>query len=177
MCDPATIIAASSLAVGTASSVANFNSQKQAANAQAEMNRQTAANAVIAANDTYAATQTRMGQDVAVASNDKFNASIAANEARATALTAAGEGGVQGYSITNLLNSYNAKQGRYDAAIDTNLQMSRQGLADSMAATQRGTVSTINGMPRPQAPSYLDAAIRVAGSGLSAATDYYKMTK
>jgi len=176
MCDPVTL-AAASLAVGTASAAVGYMGQQQAFNAQTQSNKMAQQYAVDAANQTYAATQNRMAQEQAAASTEKMNANIASAEARATAMTAAGEGGVQGNSVSQLLASYYSKQGRYNEALDTNLQMSRQALADSMDQTRNGTISTINSLPTPQRPSFLDAAIRVAGSGLSAAGDYYSMTK
>lgn len=176
MCDPVTL-AAASLAVGTASAAASYMGQQQAFDAQTQSNKLAKQYAVDAANQNYAATQNRMQQELAAASNEKFKGNIAGAEARATAATAAGEAGVQGYSVSQLLASYNAKQGRYNDALDTNFQMSRQGLVDSMDQTRNGTMSAINSLPTPQRPSFLDAAIRVAGSGLSAAGDYYTMTK
>lgn len=169
-------LAAAQLAVGVGSALAGYAGQQQAANAQAKYNDQAAKAAVDAANQTYQATHTRMGQEVAAASNEKFGASVAAAEARATATTAAGEAGVQGNSISQLMQSYYTKQGRYNASLDTNLQMSRQGLINTMDQTHNGAVSSINSLPMVQKPSFLDAAIRVAGAGLSATTDYYKMT-
>jgi hypothetical protein len=175
MCDPVTL-AAASLAVGTASAAASYVGQSQAADAQDKMNKEAAANAVTAANQNYQYTQQRMAQETAAASTEKLNSNLASAEARATAATSAGESGVQGYSINQLIGSYYSKQGRYTDALDTNYQMSRQGLTDSMDQTSNRTKSAINSLPNPQRPSFLDAAIRVAGSGLNAATDYYKMT-
>jgi hypothetical protein len=183
MCDPVTLgsitavqMATAQLAIGAASAVVGYVGQQQAANAQEAANKEATKNAVFAANQNYEATQRRMYQEAAAASVEKTNANIASAEARATASTAAGEAGVQGYSIDSIIGSYYAKQGRYNEAIDTNFQMSRQALADGMDQTHNATVSTINSLPVPQKPSFLDAAIRVAGSGLSASKDYYGMT-
>ncbi len=163
------------LAVTAASTAIGFFGQQQAANAQEAANAIATQNAVDAANETYAATQTRMQQEAAAASTEKMNANLDAVSARATALTAAGESGVQGNSVSQLLASFYSKQGRYSDAIDQNLQMSRDYLASSMDQTSRQTQSVINSLPTPQRPSFLDAAIRVAAGGLSAATDYTKM--
>lgn len=175
MCDPVTL-AAATFAIGTASAVTAYQGQQRAFDAQEAMNKAATKNAIDAANQTYQATQTRMQQEVAAVSTEKMNANIAAAEARATANTAAGESGVQGNSVSQLLASYYSKQGRYNEALDTNLQMNRQALTDSMDQTRFGTISTINSLPRGEGPSFLDAAIRVAGSGLSAGSNYYTMT-
>jgi hypothetical protein len=163
------------LAIGAASTAAGFIGQQQQYKGQMAMYKQNAQNAQEAAVSQYAHTQNRWLQDRSAASLEKQNANIEAMEARATAAAAGGEGGVQGNSLTQLLGSYYSKQGRYTAAVDQNYQMSRDYLWASMDQTKNQAQSQINAMPRPQKPSFLDAAIRIAGQGLETAASYNQM--
>ena len=163
------------LAIGVASTAVGFMGQQQQYQAQMDMYKQNIKNANQMARDQYAHTQNRWLQERAAASMEKQNANVDAMEGRATAAAAAGEGGVQGNSVAQFLSSYYAKQGRFNDAVDQNYQMSRDYLWASMDQTRNQAQSQINSMPRPTKPSFLDAAIRIAGQGLEAATTYNQM--
>lgn len=163
------------LAIGAASTVVGFMGQQQQYKAQMDMYKQNVKNSQQMARDQYAHTQNRWLQEKAAASLEKQNANVDAMEARATATAAAGEGGVAGNSIDQLLASYYGKQGRFNDSVDQNYQMSRDYLWASMDQTKNQAQSQINSMPKPTRPSFLDAAIRVAGQGLEAATTYNQM--
>jgi hypothetical protein len=163
------------LAIGAASTAVGFMGQQQQYKSQMDMYKQNINNANQMARDQYAHTQNRWLQERSAASMEKQNANIDAMEARATATVAGAEGGVQGNSLTQLLGSYYAKQGRFNDAVDKNYQMSRDYLWASMDQTRNQAQSQINSMPRPTRPSFLDAAIRVAGQGLEAATTYNQL--
>lgn len=163
------------LAIGAASTVVGFMGQQQQYKAQMQMYKENVKNANQMARDQYAHTQNRWRQERAAATLEKQNANIDAMEGRATAAAAAGEGGVQGLSVNQFLASYYTKQGRFNDAIDQNYQMSRDYLWGTMDQTRNQAQSQINSMPRPTKPSFLDAAIRIAGQGLEAATSYNQM--
>lgn len=163
------------LAIGAASTVVGFMGQQQQYEAQKSMWKENSRNAGRMAADQYAHTQNRWIQERAAAGLEKQNANIDAMESRATAAVAAGEGGVEGSSVSQFLASYYAKQGRYNSTIDQNYRMSRDYLWASMDQTRNQAQSQINSIPRPQKPSFLDAAIRIAGQGLEAATTFNQM--
>lgn len=166
------LMAGLQFAIGAASTVAGFMGQQQQYKAQQEMYKENAKQAQKMAVEQYAHTQNRWQQEKAAASLEKQNANVDAMEGRATASASAGEGGVQGISVNQFLASYYTKQGRYNDAVDQNYQMSRDYLWASMDQTKNQAQSQINSMPKPVAPSFLDAAIRVAGQGLEAAGNY-----
>lgn len=163
------------LVMGVASTVVGFMGQQQQYEAQKQMYEENAKNAQQMARDQYAHTQNRWLQERAAASLEKQNANADAMEGRATAAAAAGEGGVQGLSVNQFLASYYTKQGRYNDSVDQNYQMSRDYLWASMDQTKNQAQSQINSMPKPIKPSFLDAAIRIAGQGLAAASSYNQM--
>lgn len=172
--DPFTM-AAMQLVVGVASTATGFMGQQQQYKAQAQMYKDNIRSSQQMARDQYAHTQNRWLQERAAASKEKQNANIDAMEGRATAATAAAEGGVQGNSVAQFLSSYYAKQGRFNDTVDQNYQMSRDYLWASMDQTKNQAQSQMNSMAKPTKPSFLDAAIRIAGQGLEAATTYNQM--
>lgn len=163
------------LAIGAASTVAGFVGQQQQYKAQMQMYNENAKNAQQMARDQYAHTQNRWRQERNAAALEKQEANVAAMEGRATAAAAGGEGGVQGNSLGQLLGSYYAKQGRFNDSVDQNYQMNRDYLWATMDQTKNQAQSQINSMPKPTRPSFLDAAIRIAGQGLEAAQTYQQM--
>lgn len=166
------LMAGLQLVTGIAGSVVGFMGQQQAYKAQMEMYKENVKNAQETARNQYAHTQNRYIQERNAAALEKTNANIDVVQAAATAEAAANEGGVQGSSVNQFLASYYSKQGRYNDAVDQNYQMSRDYLFASMDQTKNQTQSQINSMPRPVKPSFLDAAIRIAGQGLEAASSF-----
>jgi hypothetical protein len=166
------LMAGLSLVSGIASSVVGFMGQQQAYEAQNQMYKENIKNARNTARDQYAHTQNKWIQERNAASLEKQNANIEVVQATASAEAAATEGGVQGSSVNQFLASYYGKQGRYNDAVDQNYQMNRDYLFASMDQTKNQTQSQINSMAKPVKPSFLDAAIRIAGQGLSAASSY-----
>lgn len=166
------LMAGLQLLTSVGGAVVGFMGQQQQYEAQKQMYKQNIKNAQQTARDQYAHTQNRWVQERNAASLEKQNTNIQAVEARATATAAATEGGVQGNSVDQLLASYWGKQGRFNDSIDQNYQMSRDYLWASMDQTKNQTQSQINSMPKPVKPSFLDAAIRIAGAGLEAASSY-----
>lgn len=166
------LMAGLQLVAGVASTVVGFMGQQQQYEAQKAMWKENVRNARQTARDQYAHTQNRWIQERNAASLEKQNANIDVVQATATAEAAATEGGVQGSSVNQFLASYYAKQGRYNDAVDQNYQMSRDYLFASMDQTKNQTQSQINSMAKPIKPSFLDAAIRIAGQGLEAAGSF-----
>lgn len=166
------LMAGLSLVSGVASAVVGFMGQQQAYEAQNQMYKQNIKNAQQTARDQYAHTQNKWIQERNAASLEKQNANIDVASAAATAEAAGVEGGVSGNSVSQLVASYYGKSGRFNDTVDQNYQMNRDYLWASMDQTKNQTQSQINSVPKPQKPSFLDAAIRIAGAGLSAAQTY-----
>lgn len=166
------LMAGLSLITGIASTAVGFMGQQQAYEAQNEMWKENIKNAQETARNQYAHTQNRWVQERNAASLEKQNANIDVVQATSTAEAAAAEGGVAGNSVTQLLASYYGKQGRYNDSVDQNYQMNRDYLWASMDQTKNQTQSQINSIPKPVKPSFLDAAIRMAGQGLQTMQSY-----
>ncbi|CAB5155787.1 internal virion protein B [uncultured Caudovirales phage] len=166
------LMAGLSLVSGIGSAVVGFMGQQQAYDAQKAQWKENIKNAQETARTQYAHDQNHIIQERNAASLEKQNANIEVVQAASTAEAAASEGGVQGSSVNQFLASYYGKQGRYNDTVDANYQMKRDYVYANMDQTKNQTQSQINSMAKPIKPSFLDAAIRIAGAGLSAASSY-----
>lgn len=162
------LMAGLSLVSGVASAAVGYMGQMQQYDAQKSMWKQNIKSAQETARSQYSHDQNNIIQQRNASAMEKQNANIDVLQATSTAEAAATEGGVQGNSVSQLLASYYGKQGRFNDAVDQNYQMNRDYVYASMDQTKNQTQSQINSMAKPIKPSFLDAAIRVAGSGLSA---------
>jgi hypothetical protein len=175
VCLTPAIAAVASLVVGVAQAGLSYAQASQAADRQNqyyEMNKAEANRALV---NSYAGQQNRMIQERNAASQKKFETSIEATKARATAVTAAGEAGVGGLSVDALLGDYMARESRGVDAIDQNFAMSADAIRSDMEGSQGQANARINSVQQAAGPSFLDAAVRVAGSVVGAAGTYYQM--
>lgn len=104
-------------------------------------------------------------QESEAAGEAKQKQAIEALQLRERAAVAAGEAGVSGSSVDNLLNEYTAQRLRGVTTINRNLenvekQISLQKMGASAEAENR-----INSMPQGTQPSFLAAAISAGASG------------
>lgn len=157
-------------AVGTASAVAGFQQQSQQAASQNAFYVQNARAANEAAVAAYSNQQIEMNQKLASADQDVMERRIQALKARGTARDAAGAAGVTGLSVDALINDYYGAEGRGVDSVVTNYDIERQNIISQMEATQHQTTARINSVQRVEPPSFLGAAIRIAGAGLSGYT-------
>jgi hypothetical protein len=158
--------------VGVASALIGYQGQQEQYAAQKAAYKANFINAKQSAHDNYAHMQNRAVQEKAAAQQQIQEGNIEAIQGRATAAAAGAEGGVQGNSMNQLIASYYAKEGRFGATVDTNYQMTKDSIWANMDQVKNQTQSQINSMPRPIKPSFADAAIRIAASGLQAAQQF-----
>jgi hypothetical protein len=189
MCEPASAIALTSLAVGVASSYAQYQSQANYANQQGEAQAQairdqqayqqklqqlevqrsmTEANAI----------RTRQLQEQQAMSRERQKVSQAGTAQRASGLVSAGEAGVSGLSVDALLADFKmqelnyqesiyAEQKNKDAYYMQQLEQNRMQSAFNIAELNRPITS------QPIAsPSGLAFGISLAGQGVGAYRDY-----
>lgn len=107
-------------------------------------------------------------QKLASSDQDMFERSIQALKARGTARDAAGAAGVTGLSVDALVNDYYGAEGRGKDSVITNFDIERQNIISQMDSTYRGTEARINSVQRAEPPSFLGAAVRIAGGALNA---------
>ncbi len=174
MCEPTTI-ALAGLAISAASTATGFIGAQQQADAQEEYNafqqEQTRLNAEAAYANDFNAEQARLSQEAAADSREIQEAQIDAAKARATARTAAGEAGVSGLSVDALIADFNRSEARFRDATRQQQEFDTLASRDRLRQADARKQSRINSaVPQPvQRPSFLGAALRIGGAGVSAA--------
>jgi hypothetical protein len=167
MCAPM-LMAGLTLAMGAAQAVAGYQGQQ----AQYEAEQQRYNENVMASNQAaavqYEYANRRIQQERAAAATEKADVAMDVREARAKAFVAAGESGVSGFSVDNLLAEFTQRGTRYANRVDQNLEMTTDQIQASKLESQAQAQSRINSLPQPQKPSFFDAGIRILGSALNA---------
>lgn len=161
-------MAAASFALGAAQAVSGYMGQSAQARAQ---ERQFAANraaAIAARNENFASLQLRRDQEREATDQELFNLSRNAAEGRGTAVTAAGEAGVTGASVDELLADMYGRQGEAAQAQKSNFKAESTQIDAQMRGEAAAAENRINSVPRGQQPSFLDAALRIGSAGVSA---------
>lgn len=144
MCEPTAIIAGAGLAFSVGSQIAGHNAQEKASAA----NRAAALRAFREANKDIALLQQQEKEAEAV---NVFDIERQARSAQAVATVSAGEAGVTGQSVRDILNDIDRERGEA-------LDRSQQNLDDRMAMLEREKISgrtimqqRIASVPRPNA--------------------------
>lgn len=140
---------------GIGQAVAGFAAANQQANEQNAYYEQNRVAAVAAANDRYAALANNTLQHRESASADLMQKRIDALKAKATARTAAGEGGVTGLSVDALLGDLQAQHDRQAESIRINYDIKKGQNQDEAISTYHNTISRINSVRRASKPSPL----------------------
>lgn len=111
-------------------------------------------------------------QESEAAGEAKQQQAIEALQMRERAVVAAGEAGVTGSSVDNLLNEYTAQRLRGVTTINRNLEnIEKQITLQKMGASAEAE-NRINSMPQGTQPSFLAAALGAGASGYAAYQQY-----
>lgn len=160
MCDPTTMAIVSAASKG----IEFMEASQQADQAQARYDQNRIA-AAQARDLKIQSLNQRAIQESEAAGEAKQKQAIEALELRERAVVAAGEAGVTGSSVDNLLNEYTAQRLRGVTTINRNLEnVERQIELEKMGASAEAE-SRINSMPQGTQPSLLAAAISAGASG------------
>lgn len=165
MCDPITAI---TIGLSIAQGAVGYAGQQAQYKQQMEVFRQNAINASTATENQYKNLNIRAMQEDAAANQQQQQTNIEVAQAAATTQVAASEGGVAGLSVSHVLRDLYSQQGRNDAALASNHQMSRAFLAGEKKAAEAGGQNQINSVPIPEKPSILPTVLNIFGSALGA---------
>jgi hypothetical protein len=125
-------------------------------------------NAIKSSNDRYESINNRVVQENATATQQMEEASIEGLKARASARTAAAEGGVSGVSVNSIVNDMFSREATFAANTKTNFDYSRNyWIGEGKAARAQGQ-NQINAVPKPRKPSFLPTAVSMFGSAVKA---------
>jgi hypothetical protein len=168
MCLPAAILPALSLVAGIAQSAVGYMGAKAEAKAQNQMAKANTENAKKATFDRFSSINNRVVQENAAASQELQESSIEGLKARASARTAAQEGGVSGVSVNSIIGDVFAREGRFAVNTQTNFDYSRNYWTGEGAAASAQGQSQVNSVPKVAKPSFLPYAVSMFGSAVKA---------
>lgn len=165
MCD---IVTAAALVVGGAQASMTISGQRQAAKAQAKVQRR----AALAENDRlskeYSSMRMSQAQERIAQAQRISAAQTRAREARATARVSAGESGVAGISVDALINDMTRQEAQFNFAEAQQTRFREQGLLFGMDnAAQRSYMNQLAINKPIEQPNYLGAILSGAQTGLT----------
>lgn len=166
MCGPVAI-AAASFVVGAAQSVVGFMGQQAAYEQQEALYESNRRNALMAFQEKQKSSNIRIIQEREAAATQSFDASLEARRARASNVVAAGESGIAGPTVTSLLGNIYGEEGRFLTRTNKNLDWTVQQLELEKKGQSYEALDRINSVPRGTKPSFLEAGLRIAASGIS----------
>jgi hypothetical protein len=121
--------------------------------------------------------QTQIVEERGAAGHQLFENEIKAAQARGTALTAAGQAGVDGSASTAaVMQDYFSRERRGNDAVIGNYTMTRDNIAANELSAMGTATSRINSVQQAAPPNFFDAGLRIAGAGLAGAGTYYRDT-
>lgn len=165
MCDPLTM-AGASFAMTAVSAVASHSAQ--AAQASAVRN-----SAMSSMRDGYEQGQIAYEQNAQEAAQKEREAQKKTRAAVGTAVTSAGEGGLQGSSVALLASDYAGQEAVYLTDVEYNKKAQDSAILSQMKGIRAQAISRINSAP---VPSILGTALKIVGGAVSAGSSYQSWT-
>jgi hypothetical protein len=156
------------MAIGAASSIAEFASQRQAADDQNKMAEQNRINALAAFENTQRSMNERIMQERESADLDKFDTALETRSVQATSNVAAGESGISGMSVDALSRDIVGRQARFNERVDQQTGWNVSHLEGQKREQSARTLDRISQTPRAKAPSFIGAGLRIAASAVNA---------
>lgn len=156
------------LVLGIAQAAVGFAQAKQQADDQNAAYERNWKASLAAMRDDYDSVTLNTLQEREVASSKLIEKRIEAMKAKATASTAAGEGGVTGLSVDALVSDLEAQHARQAHAIVTNYENKRLENMQRGKQIKNQTISRINSVKQARNPSPLPFILQGIGSGLGA---------
>lgn len=177
MCEPlsAGTMFAISTAVAAAGAGLSYMGQQAQASAQADANAAQAESVRKATINQYDQLQLQQQQDRENAAQKLTETSRQAAQARATAITAAGEAGVAGLSVNALLDDITRQEMEFTDSVKHNQQRRDQQIRQEMVGVEASGQSRINSLPTPQQPSFAEALLRTGSGAFDSYSRYLKI--
>jgi hypothetical protein len=167
-------VAVASAAAGMAAAAAQAAGQQSLANQQAARN-------AIQANLTEQNRQQQMAQaqqQVVYKNDEAFQqletAARNARAAKATAMTSAGENGVEGVSVGALAQEYDARVGEFDSDATYNREADTREIQLQESGFNTAAQSANNQLRPPVYPSMLSTGLQIGAAGLNAYDKYIR---
>lgn len=164
MCEPATILAAGSLAIQAGSAIASNAAQDAASKANKE-----AALRAMGEQLRSLSLQEQQAQDATA--QTIMQADRQARQAEALARVSAGEAGVSGASVEALIGDISADASEFKVTQERNLDMTIAQIQQEKRGVQAGAQSRINAVPKG---NDLATALTIGAAGIDFASNYIR---
>jgi hypothetical protein len=164
------------MAIGAASSIAEFASQRQAADDQNKMAEQNRINALAAFENTQRSMNERIMQERESADLDKFDTALETRSVQATSNVAAGESGISGMSVDALSRDIVGRQARFNERVDQQTGWNVSHLEGQKREQSAQTLDRINSQPRVKPSGFIGAGLRITASGMNAYSQNKKLS-
>lgn len=139
----------------------NAEAQAEATEARYQQNRQ---NAAVARDLKIQGLNARMIQESEIAAEKKLALSVEALKKRERAKVAAGEAGISGSSVDNLVSEYDKQKLRGFTAINANVENLEKQIQLQKQGASAEALNRINSLPRGVKPNLLFHAVSTAAS-------------
>jgi hypothetical protein len=163
------------MAIGAASSVAEFAQQSQAVDDQNRIADQNRLNALAAFEDTQRSMNERISQERESAALEKFDTALETRSVQATNTVASGEAGISGMTLDALSRDIVGRQTRFNERVDQQTGWNLSHLEAQKREQSAQTLDRINSQPRVKPPSFIGAGLKIAASGLNAYSENKKL--
>lgn len=175
MCGPAAIPVITLIisAAATAYTVDSQNKNVKAENKSREVSAESARESF---RQQASDTNLRLQQEQEAAVNAKIENTKRAAEARGTARASAGQSGVAGLSVDNLLVDFYRQEAGFRFVTDTNLSNAVEQSQRQLTGAQATSRSRENSLRPEPLPGYLGAGLRIGGQSVTAYDDYMTIT-
>ena len=171
-CEPTTLTVLGLALTATTGALA-VTQQRQQAKAQTEFQEKVAIANNKNAELTAGQLREQQSQTNESINREKLKASIAGRGARATAITAAAEGGVSGNSVDALLSDFKLQESTYKESLTRQQQFNNAGVDSNIESVMAGNAAQNTAQNQAVAqPDYLGAALRVGAGSLGYIRDY-----
>lgn len=173
MCDIGTALFLAS----TAATAASVVGQQQQANAQVQFQEELGISQNKQAAIQSTVVRDRQAQEREIKGRESFKAKLEADAAKATAVTAAGEAGVNGNSVDALLQEFGLQEARFQESLLRQEQFDDANAESEIEAIRSGASSFNTQLSRPVAqPNYIGAALRIGTDALQLRQDRINRT-
>lgn len=172
MCEPATIVAVSALALSAASTYANYEAQTEQANSMNAYQNALRAQNIENSKAAYLADNEllnrRLEQERSAAAEEKLKSTIEGEKLSAKATTAAGEANVSGLSVGRLLSSIDRDTAFNQGTIKRNLVNTEQQMEANRELLKSSFQSNANSVSQGMymGPSGLATGLAIGGQVL-----------
>jgi hypothetical protein len=173
MCEPTTL-ALASMGLAMGGTVLDYQGQRDLAKGQEKANKVQAEAARDAYRSNLDQTIVQQSQETAAASQQMLQQGNELRKAKATARVSAGEAGIAGLSVDDLLNDLDSQGLTNMNSIEANYVARSNDIGVQRRNAYINSASTINSLKIPMEPSLAKTGITLASQGLVGYQDYQR---